>query len=313
MRPRAAAKLGIDYESLRRVNPAIVYCHTRGFEHAGTRADCPGNDQTGAALTGIEWEDGAVGAGGRPFWSLTSFGDTGNGFLSAIVVIQALYHRARTGEGQLVDTSIVNAGLLNTSYTWKSADGASSHRPHLDAEQLGFGALYRLYPTANGWLCLSVLTDNEWTRLCGALGEPIAGDARFATAADRRIHDGELADELAKIFETGPAATWCERLDEAGVPCEISSPTYALDVFDDTELLDRGWVASYEHPVVGRMEQHGLLFDFSDTPGRIGGPPLVVGDHTVDILEEHGFSAGEIREALDQQVVMQAAGTLEHR
>ena len=310
MRPQAAAKLGIDYESLRRVNPAIVYCHTRGFERAGPRVDCPGNDQTGAALTGVEWEDGALDAGGRPFWSLTSFGDVGNGFLSAIAIVQALYHRARTGEGQLVDTSIVNACLLNASHAWVAADGSAPARQHLDAEQLGLGALYRLYRTAEGWLCIAVLTADEWTRLSRGLDGDLATDERFATPQTRAEHDAELASMLERTFVSRSAQEWFDVLDTIGVPCEVSSPTFALEVFDDPELLDKGWVVSYEQGRVGRMEQHGLLFDFSDTPGRIAGPPLVVGDHTLDILREHGYSTDEIQQLVDEKVVVDNAGTL---
>ena len=114
MRPDALRRLRCDEESLRAVNPDIIYCHTRGFER-GPRSDSPGNDQTGSSLAGVTYEDGGCGDGGKPFWSLTSLGDTGNGFLSAIGVIQALYHRARTGVPQSVDTSILNAALLSAS------------------------------------------------------------------------------------------------------------------------------------------------------------------------------------------------------
>ncbi|HWY73866.1 MAG TPA: CoA transferase, partial [Burkholderiaceae bacterium] len=95
MRYDAAERLKIDYESLKAVNPKLVYCHTRGFE-TGPREGLPGNDQTGACLAGVQWEDGGMSGGGKPLWSFTSLGDTGNGFLSAIAIIQALYHRERT-------------------------------------------------------------------------------------------------------------------------------------------------------------------------------------------------------------------------
>ena len=115
MRYDAAERLGVDYESLREVNPQLVYCHTRGFE-TGPRATQPGNDQTGGCLAGTQYEDGGMARGGKPLWSFCSLGDTGNGFLSAIAIVQALAQRDRTGEGQFCETSIVNAQLLNTSY-----------------------------------------------------------------------------------------------------------------------------------------------------------------------------------------------------
>ena len=172
MRYEAAERLGVDYESLRAVNPRLVYCHTRGFD-TGPRARLPGNDQTGAALAGVEWEDGGCADGGRPIWSLTSLGDTGNGFLSAIAVIQALYHRDRTGDGQFVDTSILNACLLNTSYASLDPDGHGAPRPHLDRSQLGLSPLYRLYDDRR-WLALP---RRRHRRALGPPGEGAPGPA----------------------------------------------------------------------------------------------------------------------------------------
>lgn len=278
MRYEAAERLRVDYESLRRVNPSLVYCHTRAFER-GPRDGLPGNDQSGAALAGVEYEDGGCADGGRPIWSLTSMGDTGNGFLGAIGVIHALYHRERTGIGQFVDTSILYACLLNTSYAWALADGTPAPRPHLDAMQLGLGPLYRLYETADGWICLAAVTDEQRERLAKALG-------------------GELRDDptpfLEDTFRTRATADWCDLLDVHGVPCERSSDTYALEMFDDAELVDREWVVTYEHPLVGKLEQFGRVFDFSDTQPPIPRAPLVVGDHTREILTDAGLSPAEI-------------------
>ena len=121
-RPGAAARLGIDYDTLRTRYPRLVFCNTRGYEK-GPRSELPGTDQNAAALTGTEWEDGACDAGNPPLWSRSNMGDTGNALLAAIAITSALYHRDRTGEGQEVGTSIVNAGLLHTSYAWIHADG----------------------------------------------------------------------------------------------------------------------------------------------------------------------------------------------
>jgi crotonobetainyl-CoA:carnitine CoA-transferase CaiB-like acyl-CoA transferase len=142
----------------------------------------------------------------------------------------------------------------------------------------------------------------------------LADDPRFSTRERRIQHDADLALTLESTFLERSASDWFDALDRAGVPCEISSPTFALGVFDDRELLDKHWVVSYEQGRVGRMEQHGLLFDFSDTPGRIAGPPLVVGDHTLEILAEHGYEAAEIQELVDEKVVGDNIGTLgEHK
>lgn len=305
MRYDAAVRLGLGHEALAELNPRLVYCHSRGHDR-GPRAAMAGNDQTGAALAGVSFEDGAVAQGGKPLWALTSMGDTGNGFLAAIGIIQALYERDATGLGQFVDTSIVNACLLNTSYATITESGEALPRPHLDRMALGLAAGYRLYGCTDGWLCVAVLSPAHWAALDGVLGGTLAADRRFAGPEARARHDAELTELLAERFATDTATAWFDRLDAAGVPCEISSPDYALGVFDDPELRDRGWVTSYHQRAVGRLDQFGLLIDFDETPGRIAGPPLTVGDGTRAILRELGRTDTEIDALVAAGVVLEA-------
>jgi crotonobetainyl-CoA:carnitine CoA-transferase CaiB-like acyl-CoA transferase len=296
MRYDAAQRLGVDYESLKKINPKLVYCHTRGHE-TGPRESLPGNDQTAACLAGVQYEDGGMGRGGKPLWSFCSLGDTGNGFLSAIAIIQALYHRDRTGEGQFCDTSIINAQLLNTSYAVARPDGTGFERPRVDGMQLGFSALNRLYETSQGWLCLVIATEEHWDRLCVALGaERLALDTRFATASARAKHDADLAALIDKELRKRTARDWFDTLDRAGVPCEICDDTFSRKLHDDPDLKTRGWVVSYTHPFVGKLDQIGLLFDLSDTPGKVQGPPLIVGQHSRELLAELGYSPERIEE-----------------
>jgi crotonobetainyl-CoA:carnitine CoA-transferase CaiB-like acyl-CoA transferase len=294
MRYKAALRLGVDEVSMRAINPALIYCHTRGFED-GPRSDSPANDQTGNALSGTQYEDGGMSDGGVPFWSLTSMGDTGNGFLSAIGVIQALYHRRRTGIGQRVDTSIINAGMLTTSYAALDADGNGLPRPRLDGMQRGISALYRLYETADGWLCLAAVTEAHWHALVGALGHAeLSSDARFATPQSRSANDPALIAALDGVFAAKSASDWFSLLDEHGVPCEISDEEFADHFFDDAEMIAARRVVTYDHPELGRFDHAGLQIDFSDTPGRVWGPPPLVGQHTREIMREFGFADDDI-------------------
>jgi crotonobetainyl-CoA:carnitine CoA-transferase CaiB-like acyl-CoA transferase len=265
----------------------------------------PGHDQSGSALAGVAWEEGGLSAGGKPIWPLLSLGDLGNGLLSATAVIQALYHRDRTGEGQFVDTSIVYTQLLNASSAWVSADGRHTpERPHLDAMQLGVSALCRLYRTSAGWLCLAAATDDHWDRLLRALGETDLGrDPRFDSAEARSSHDGELAATLEPVFATRPAGYWVEALDAHGVPAEVSSETFALTLFDDPEMIERGWVTTMEHPLVGKLAMIGRTIDFSETPGIIVRPPIVTGQHTREILSQLGYERDAIEQLLLEGVV----------
>ena len=287
MRYDATERLGVDYESLKKIKPDLIFCHTRGFEH-GPREKLPGNDQTGGALAGVQWEDGGLSDNGRPIWSLTSLGDTGNGFLSAIAVIQALYHRDRTGQGQKVDTSITYAHLFNVSYAYTREDGGPVDRFHLDGMQLGFSPRYRIYETGEGWICVAAFADEHWNALTSTVGETEQGAIEAA-------------------FRTRSARDWFEALDAAGVPCEVCSDTFALDMFDDPELIKRGWVTTYPHPAVGQLDMVGLTVDFSETPGKVQGPPVVVGKETRQIMLEAGFTDAYIDELVEQKVILDTA------
>ncbi len=306
IRKKAAERIKVDEASIRAVNPDIIYCHTRGFEKDGPRTDSPGNDQTGNSLAGTTWEDGGCGDGGTPFWSLTSMGDTGNGFLSAIAVIQALYHRRRTGQAQRVDTSIINAGLLNASHASLMANGEGIPRHHLDGMQLGWSALYRLYQTADGWLCVAVVTERQWEAFAQVPGaQHLVRDARFATEQSRRANDRALAVELEHLLATRSAAQWFEILDRAGIPCEISNETFPRQMFNDPEMREHGLLITLQHQQLGKVEQFGDLIWFSETPGRIFGAPPLVGQHTREIMKENGYADSEIDALIAERAVFE--------
>ena len=305
MRRDALRRLGCDEKSLRQVNPEIIYCHTRGFDR-GPRSDSPGNDQTGCSLAGVTFEDGGGRDGGRPFWSLTSMGDSGNGFLSAIGVIQALLHRARTGEAQTVDTSILNAGLLAASMISVGTDGVARAAAHLDRMQLGLSALYRLYETADGWLCLAVVGEDHWRGLVDVIGLPeLASDPRFADRAARAGNDRALWDLLEPLFLLRSAHDWFVDLDRHQVPCEVADPDFASRLFDDPDMRSLGLVVSQQHPKLGRFEHFGTTINFSDTPGRIWGPPPVVGQHTREIMAEYGYDEADIDRLLASAAIFE--------
>jgi crotonobetainyl-CoA:carnitine CoA-transferase CaiB-like acyl-CoA transferase len=305
MRREALVRLGCDEASLRPHNPTMIYCHTRGFD-LGPRSDAPGNDQTGASLAGVTWEDGGGYDGGRPFWSLTSMGDTGNGYLSAIAVIQALYHRARTGEGQSVDTSILNAALLSASAASVTADGTPLPRPHLDRLQLGLSALYRLYETIDGWLCLAVTDEPQWQALVTAVPHlNLADDHRFEDPRLRHANNGALWDLLEGVLKTRTAQDWFDLFDSSGVPCEIANPSFGREIFSDPVMRDLGLIVEHQHPKLGRFEQFGNTIDFSATPGVVQGPPPIIGQHTREILDQHGFTSEQVDELLASKIVFE--------
>ncbi len=306
MRYKAVEGKGLDYETLKKINPRLVYCHTRGFEK-GPREPLPGNDQTGSAITGVQWEDGGCEyPEGRPYWSQTTLGDTGNGYLAAIGIVQALMEREKTGEGQWVDTSIVNAHLMNCSQVIAPNDGSGFERPHLRGDGLGYSAGYRLYQCTDEYICLAPQTDDDWAALFGAIGQAeLAVDVRFASAEARRENDAELTAIITAAVSGRPAKEVFAQLDNAGVPCEIVDERFCQWMWrDDSFIRQRQWLVNLPHPVAGHIGHVGIPYDFSDSKPAVQGRPLLVGECTREILDELGYSAEEQAKLFEGQVVV---------
>lgn len=301
MRYDAAERLGVDFESLKQINPRIVYCHTRGFDRV--RMGRPGNDQTGACMAGNQYEDGGIANGGKPLWPFSSFGDVGNGYLSAFGIMQALYHRDRTGEAQRVGTSIVNAQLLNCSFVAARPDGSGFDRPRLDKMQMRVLATYGLYEAADGWLCVAALTDKDWAGLAAIL-PPAFSAPRFATREGRAAADMELRGLLEEVFKQHTVAEWKVRFERGNVTAEVTNPEFGRNLHDDPEMQRRGWVVSFEMPRVGRLDQIGDCFTLSKTPTVMQGRPVIVGRETKEILSELGHREQQIQELIDAKVVL---------
>ena len=282
MRYPATIRLGLDYDSLKGDHPSLIYCHSRGFED-GPRKNLPGNDQTGACLAGVQHEDGALYAdSGHPLWSLTSLGDTGNGFLTAVGICNALMERERTGKGQFIDTSIINACLLNSSYAVAKPDGSAVDRPQLNADQTGYGDYYRLYKCADGeWIQIAAVNEKHRKAF-----DALAGDDKIAAFAGRG--SAELMADLMK----------------AGVPAAISDSKASRKLHDNKTYRARNWTVEYQDRYVGNLEQIGLTYDLSDTPGVIQSPPLIVGDCTKEILLELGYSMEEVLEMANSTAIL---------
>ncbi|MEE9284284.1 MAG: CoA transferase [Dehalococcoidia bacterium] len=303
LRVGVAERLGIGYSTLKKINPRLIYCHTNGYGITGPRAGWPGLDQLFQAMCGAEYEAGPVHQGNPPIWYRFGMCDTGNAFQSAIAMIQGLYHRDRSGRGQLVTTNLLNCGMYyNSDYFEGGPEGL--RRPALDKAQTGLGPLYRLYRTARGWLAVAAVAEEHWRALCSAIGRPeVAADARFADATARQRNAADLASVLEEVFAQRNAGHWYATLDAAGVPCEVSDEDRGQRMYRDPEALDAGWFVSYEHPEFGRMHQFGPLVELSETPGKTGGPPPLLGQHTRAIMAELGYSDEETARLKDEGVI----------
>jgi crotonobetainyl-CoA:carnitine CoA-transferase CaiB-like acyl-CoA transferase len=171
-------------------------------------------------------------------------------------------------------------------------DGTALPRPTLDKMQLGLGAGYRLYNTADDeWVCLALVKDEHWTAFAEAIGNPEVANTRGTSGRH------ELEAAIEPWFASRTAEEAWKALDAVGVPCEIASEQFAYGpggVHDDPEMLTRGYVVKQQHPKVGRFEHFGTTITFSGTPTSIFGPPPVCGQHTREVLVENGFSDAEV-------------------
>ncbi len=301
-RPGAAARLGIDFDTLQERHPRLIHCNTRGYEK-GSRSDLPGTDQTAAALTGTEWEDGACSAGNPPLWSRSNMGDTGNALLAAIAITMALLHRDRTGVGQAVSTSIVNAGLLNTSYAWIRADGSEPDWGHVDEDQFGLSPHYRLYECGDGrWVFLAAVTDAQRAELRSTIPGPPAQE-------DKESQEGKEADAawLASYFASVPSREAFELIDGRGVPIELVDEYFCRNLFDDPEARRLHLVAETWSRSVGRFEDPGLLVNIAPGGGVVQRGPCACGEHTREILVELGYDDLEVANLFENRTVLEPA------
>jgi crotonobetainyl-CoA:carnitine CoA-transferase CaiB-like acyl-CoA transferase len=287
-----ATKLGIDYEACKTVKPDIVYCNTYAYGFEGPLSHFGGLDPLYQAATGLEYEAGATQHGNDPLYYRFGMCDAANAMLSVVGVLAALLHRARTGEGQELWTSLLDGGAVFASDAMVKPDGTPVPRPRLDQQTTGIDPTYRLYETQDGWIQIAAMKPEHWHALCTTLAVDPALDRNTAGA------------QLELRFRTRTAVSWSYQLDDARVPNEIAVDPKGGDLmlFDaDNERL--GLVVDYEHPIMGAIRQFGSTIDFSDTPFCPHRPPPRIGEDTEEILAWLGVDESRRAELKDQGVV----------
>jgi crotonobetainyl-CoA:carnitine CoA-transferase CaiB-like acyl-CoA transferase len=249
------------------------------------------------SITGVKGDKVPVKCG-PPLTDITA------GLLAAIGILAALQHRNRTGEGQLVDTSLLEAGIIQTY--WQSAMTlATGISPGPLGSAHPLSAPYQAFETADGWIVVGGANQRTWLRLVEALGKPeLAEDPRFLQNSDRMKNLDQLEQALTPLFRSRSSKDWLAALDAAGVPAGPVNDVAAMHA--DPQVRARDMVVPVQHSHVGTVKTIGLPIKFSATPGgpRAGAP--VYGEHTRHILAEHGFGAAEIESLLQSGAVVGA-------
>ena len=294
-RPGVAEKLGVDYATLRRVNPTIVYCSASGYGLSGPYRDKPAFDPLLQAQSGAMAAQG--GEGNPPAFLRSAITDYAGAILSAYGIVAALIHRARTGQGQRLETSLLNAAIAVQAGEFFFYPGKSRPRR---VDDLGLTSTYRLYQAQDGWFFISCGDDRSWHRVSEVLDRRDLAE-KYPDEVARTKHDAEIGAELEAIFATRTRRHWLSRLQGADVKCAPSK--HLQDMHEDPQAIHLGLTVDAVSPDVGPIKQMGLPFRFSRTPGKIWGPSPAHGQHTDEVLAEMSFSAQEIAGLRERGVV----------
>ena len=319
-----AARLGVDYQSLRRHNPRLVYLNAPGYGVDGACARKPAFAPTiGAAMgAGLLQAGPSIPHGPdltldeikrasvRLNWAAQAPGnaDGCSALGVATALLLGLIARQRSGESQEMVTSMLCTSAYALSEDAVEYAGRAPRRSP-DPMLYGMGALYRLYEAGDGWVFLACPQPSEWATLCAALADQtaLADDPRFQAAADRARHDAELAGVLAAVFRRQPARIWEERLTARDVACvEVAAGPVARAVIEDAVTREAGFLAEVEHPTFGRHLRLAPIVELSLTPGAPR-PACTLGMHTRSVLREVGVSDEQIAELAARGVIGAAA------
>ena len=304
-RPGVMERLGLGYEVLASIKPRLVYCTISGFGSTGPARNRGGFDLVAQGVSGLMSITGHPNSPpakvGVPVTDLTA------GLFAANGIMAAYIHAMKTGQGQMVDTSLMEAGVAYT--VWESsvyfAEGeipgplGSAHR---------VSAPYQALRTKDGYLNLGAATQPTWEQLCRAIGrEDLMDDDRFRNPWDRKAREDELASLLEETFSTQDTAHWLQMLDEAGV---VAGPIYNMEqVYNDPQVLAREMLVDIHDPELGTIHNIGVPVKLSATPGSIRHRAPALGEHSAEVLLELGFTQGDVDALLSEGVILANQGS----
>src|SRR6266404_634091 len=297
-RAGALDRVGLGYDDLARVNPQLIYCSISGFGHDGPYRERGGLDLVAQAMSGIMSFVGHP--GDAPASTAVPIADLNAGTFGALGVVAAWAHRQKSGEGQRVETTLLESALAYT--VWEAgmyltlgtvAEPRGSRHP--------LAAPYEALKTGDGWIVVGVNNQNLWRRFCDAIGHAeLHADARFGDPLSRVMNRAELKAAIEAHLSTDTTAAWLEKLLAQGIPC---GPINTIDqALADPQVHARGVVVR----VAGR-DFIGSPIHMSRTPPSLRRGPAEIGEHSREVLMEAGFSADEVTDLLASGALAQGA------
>jgi crotonobetainyl-CoA:carnitine CoA-transferase CaiB-like acyl-CoA transferase len=297
------ARYGLDADSLRALNPRLVYCSITGFGQTGPYRDRAGYDYAIQGIGGLMSVTGERDdlPGGGPQKVGVAVADLFTGLYATVAILAALRHRDATGQGQaidmaLLDTQVAMLANLGANYLVTGQPPKRAGNAHQNIVP------YQVFEVADGHLILAVGNDGQFAKFCEVAGRPdLAADPRYAKNADRVRHRAELVPLLAGLMKQRPKAEWLAALEAAKVPC---GPINHLgEVFADPQVRARGMVTTLEHPLAGPLPLVASPIKLSATPPTARRAPPLLGQHTDEVLAELGLDEQERRRLREQGVV----------
>lgn len=292
-------KLGLGYEALKAENPGLIYCAITGYGRTGPYADKGGFDLIAQGFAGLMSITGE--AGRPPAKSGSAVSDMNAGILAALGILAAYIHKLKTGEGQVVDTSLSDAALQQTY--WHAAVWFATQRsPEPTGSAHILTAPYQAFEASDGWINIGGANQTNWERICDVLGHPEwRGDARFATNSDRMAHLDVLVGLMNAVVRTRTREHWQAAFDAAGVP---AGPVHTIgEALSHPQTVARGMVVEVEHPQAGLTRAVGCPIHFSASSDRSSTPAPLLGQHTREVLREFDLPEAEIDALVAEGVI----------
>jgi crotonobetainyl-CoA:carnitine CoA-transferase CaiB-like acyl-CoA transferase len=295
-------KLGLGYDVLAKENPGLIYCAVSGYGRDGPYGDKGGFDLIAQGVAGLMSITGEPGR--PPAKTGNSVADINAGILAALGILAAWAHKVRTGQGQVVDTSLMEAALQQTYWhaTYAFATGAS---PGPTGSAHILTAPYQAFRARDGWINVGGANQANWERIADVLGHPQwRDDPRFRTNSDRMANLPALVALMNDVIAARDKADWIAAFDAAGVP--VGPVNTIAEALADPQTLARGMVVETMHPEAGATRSLGCPVHFSATPTSVTRPAPLLGEHTREVLAAAGYSTSEIDVFVAEGVV--AAG-----